>query len=49
MKEFIVKYIFTAGEPERAESVTAADYTEAYLKVIFDNDINIIITSVREI
>lgn len=49
MKNFIVTFIYSVGGCEHSETVTAADYTKAYLKIIFKYPINIIITALKEI
>ena len=49
MKNFIVTFTDDNGRTERRETVTASDYTAAYLATIYKNNINIIILSVKEI
>lgn len=49
MKNFIVTLTDDDGRTERAEAITAADFSAAYLETVYTNNPGIIILSIKEI
>lgn len=49
MKNFIVTLTDDDGRTERAETVTAADFSAAYLATVYTNNPDIIILTIKEI